>query len=42
MDVHSIQCFMGKLQAREERVNEIEEVMGAQLLFSKQDGSKYF
>ena len=32
MDVHSIQCL---LQAHEERVNEIEEVMGAQLLFSK-------
>jgi hypothetical protein len=29
---------MGKLQAHEERVNKIQEDVGAQALFSKQDG----
>jgi len=32
---------MRKLQVHEERVNEIQEDVGAQALFSKQDGSGY-
>jgi len=35
-----IQGLMGKLQAHEEIVNEIQD-MGAQALFSKQEGSGY-
>jgi hypothetical protein len=41
MDFLSIQGLMGKLQAREERVNEIQEEVGVQTLFSKQDGFGY-
>jgi hypothetical protein len=41
MDFLSIQGLMGKLQAHEERVNEIQEDVSAQALFSKQDGSGY-
>jgi len=33
---------MRKLQAHEERVNEIQEDVGSQALFLKQDGSGYF
>ena len=32
---------MGKLQAHEERINEIKEDVSEQTLFSKQDGSGY-
>jgi len=32
---------MGKLQAHEERINEIQEDVGTQEFFSKQDGSGY-
>jgi hypothetical protein len=41
MDILSIQGLMGKLQAHEERVNEIQDNAGAQALFSKQDGFGY-
>jgi hypothetical protein len=41
MDFFSIQGLMGKLQAHEKRVNEIQEDVGVQTLFSKQDGSRY-
>jgi hypothetical protein len=41
MDFLSILGLMGKLQAHEERVNEIQEDVSAQTLFSKQDGSGY-
>jgi hypothetical protein len=41
MNFLSIQGLMGKLQAHEERVNEIQEDVSAQALFSKQDGSGY-
>jgi hypothetical protein len=34
MNFLSIQGLMGKLQAHEERVNEIQKDMGAQILFS--------
>ena len=37
----SIQGLMEKLQAHEEKVNVIQEEMSAQMLFSKQDGSRY-
>jgi hypothetical protein len=33
---------MRKLQVHEKRVNEIQEDVSAQALFSKQDGSGYF
>ena len=33
MDFLTIQCLMGKLQAHEERVNEIQQDIGAQVLF---------
>jgi hypothetical protein len=42
MYVLLIQGLMGKLQAYEGIVNEIQEDMGAQALFSKQEGSGYF
>jgi hypothetical protein len=32
---------MRKLQVHEKKVNEIQEDVGAQALFSKQDGSRY-
>jgi hypothetical protein len=35
MDVLSIQGLMGKLKVHEERVNEIQEDVGARALFSK-------
>ena len=38
----SIKDLIGKLQAHEKRVNEIQEDVSAQTLFSKQDGSRYF
>jgi hypothetical protein len=41
MYVLLIQGLMGKLQAHEEIVNEIQEDVGAQALFSKQEGSGY-
>jgi hypothetical protein len=41
MDVLSIQDLMGKLQAREKRVNEIQKDVGVQALFSKQYGFGY-
>jgi len=41
MNFFSIQGLLGKLQAHEEKVNEIQEDVGAQSLFSKQDGSGY-
>jgi len=41
MDFLSIQGLMGKLQAHEKRVNEIQEDVGTQAFFSKQDGSGY-
>jgi hypothetical protein len=41
MNFLSIQGLMGKLQAHEERVNEIQEDVGAQAPFSKQDGYGY-
>ena len=42
MNVFSIQGLIGKLQANKKRVNEIQEDMGTQSLFSKHDGSRYF
>jgi len=42
MDVLSIQGLMGKVQTYKEIVNEIQEDMGAQTLFSKQYGFGYF
>jgi hypothetical protein len=41
MDILSIQDLMGKLQAHEKRVNEIQKDVGAQALFSKQYGFGY-
>jgi hypothetical protein len=41
MNFLSIQGLMGKLQAHEERVNETQEDVGAQALFSKQDSFGY-
>jgi len=41
MDVLSIQDLMGKLQAHEKIVNEIQKDVGVQALFSKQYGSRY-
>jgi hypothetical protein len=41
MDVRSIQGLMRKLQVHEEKVNEIQEDVGAQVFFSKQDDSGY-
>jgi len=42
MNVFSIQGLIEKLQAHKKRVNEIQEDIGAQSLFSKHDGSRYF
>jgi len=42
MDVLSIKGLIGKLQVHEEIVKKIQEDMGAQELFSKQEGSEYF
>jgi len=42
INVLSIKDLIGKLQAHEKRVNEIQEDVSAQALFSKQDGSRYF
>jgi len=41
MDFLSIQGLMGKLQPYEEKVNDIQEDVSAQILFLKQDGSGY-
>jgi len=41
MNVLSIQDLMGKLQAHEKIVNEIQKDVGVQALFSKQYGSGY-
>jgi len=41
MDVLSIQDLMGKLQAHEKRINEIQKDVGVQALFSKQYGFGY-
>jgi len=42
MDVLSIKSLIGKLQVHEEIVNKIQDDMGVQELFSKQEGSEYF
>ena len=42
MDILSIQGLMGKVQTYKEIVNEIQEVVSAQALFSKQYGFGYF
>ena len=42
IDVLSIKGLIGKLQVHEEIVNKIQDDMGAQELFSKQEGSEYF
>jgi len=41
MNVLLIQDLMGKLQAHEEMINEIQNDVNAQALFSKKDGSRY-
>jgi hypothetical protein len=42
MDILSIQGLMGKVQTYKEIVNEIQEDVSAQALFSKQYGFGYF
>jgi hypothetical protein len=41
MDVFSIQGLMENLQAHKKRVNEIQNDVGVQTFFSKQDGFGY-